>query len=49
MRNKLLVVASLVIVASMVLGACATPPPQTVVRPSKSSRRSRSKDLRVRP
>ena len=31
MRNKLLVVASLFIIASMVLGACATPPPQKVV------------------
>jgi peptide/nickel transport system substrate-binding protein len=34
MRNKLLFVASLFIIASMVLGACATPPatPQTVVQ-----------------
>jgi peptide/nickel transport system substrate-binding protein len=33
MRNKLLVVASLFIIASMLLGACATPPtPQTIVQ-----------------
>jgi len=32
MRNKLLILASLLIVASMVLGACATPTPQTVVQ-----------------
>ncbi len=35
MRNKLLVIASLFIMASMVLGACATPPvapPQTIVQ-----------------
>ncbi len=34
MRNRLLVIASLFIIASMVLGACATPPvaPQTIVQ-----------------
>jgi len=30
MRNKLFFIASLLIVASMVLGACATPQPETV-------------------
>ena len=32
MRNKLFIIASLLIAASMVLGACATPTPQTVVQ-----------------
>jgi peptide/nickel transport system substrate-binding protein len=32
MRNKLFLLASLLIVASMVLGACATPAPETIIQ-----------------
>ena len=31
MRNKIFLVASLLIVASMVLGACASPTPETII------------------